>query len=187
MIESRYWRDELRQDISWLRKHRKYKRWSEKQVVLFERKLMLVAFQVRSLLERPKVNDLARSKTMPVLRFKKISKQPFTRFGPGLPDKRFDMEHPEPGAMSANDVCNQLIHHYWLQTLSEQCAFTELFILSDRIRLKCAYLFRVEDVLQLFQVYCDHQTGIEYAEIEWNDNKNDYVIVKSRGPQEYVY
>ena len=61
MIESTYWRQELREELAWLKKHRKYRRWSEKQLVLYERRLMLVAFQVRSLLERPKVNDRAES------------------------------------------------------------------------------------------------------------------------------
>ena len=41
MIESRFWRAELRGDIAWLRRHRRFKRWSEKQQVLFERRLML--------------------------------------------------------------------------------------------------------------------------------------------------
>jgi|TARA_Y100000815_G_scaffold255672_1_gene262749 hypothetical protein len=54
MIESCYWRAELRNDLVWLSKKLKYQRWSEKQHVLFEQKLMIVAFQVRSLLERPK-------------------------------------------------------------------------------------------------------------------------------------
>jgi len=72
MIESTYWRQELREELVWLNKHRKYRRWSEKQLVLYERRLMLVAFQVRSLLERPKVNDRARNVRMPVIRYKKI-------------------------------------------------------------------------------------------------------------------
>lgn len=78
MIESYYWRAELRNDLIWLRKKRKYKRWSEKQHVLYERQLMIVAFQVRSLLERPKVNDQARGTCLPVLRYKKIGDRPFT-------------------------------------------------------------------------------------------------------------
>jgi hypothetical protein len=49
VIESRYWREELKADIRWLRAKQKIKRWSEKQLVLYERKLMLVAFQIRTL------------------------------------------------------------------------------------------------------------------------------------------
>lgn len=64
MIESHYWRAELRIDLAWLKKRRRYRRWSEKQHVLFERGLMLVAFQARSLLEPPKVNERAQSTGM---------------------------------------------------------------------------------------------------------------------------
>ena len=116
MIESRYWRTELRNDLAWLKKHCAYRRWSEKQQVLFERKLMLVAFQVRSLLERPKVNDRARNIHMSVLRFRKIGDRPFTVFGSGWPHERFDMDQPETVALSVLEVCNQLIHYYWMQT-----------------------------------------------------------------------
>ena len=37
MIESCYWRAELRNDLVWLRKKRKYQRWSEKQRVIGDR------------------------------------------------------------------------------------------------------------------------------------------------------
>ena len=77
MIESTYWRQELRAEVLWLKRHRNYRRWSEKQLVLYERRLML-AFQVRSLLERPKVNDCARSVRLPAIRYKKIGIKPFT-------------------------------------------------------------------------------------------------------------
>ncbi|ERT08340.1 hypothetical protein M595_1617 [Lyngbya aestuarii BL J] len=50
MIESRYWREKLRDELKWLRKKQTYKRWSEKQMVLYERQLMLVAFGVKLLI-----------------------------------------------------------------------------------------------------------------------------------------
>jgi hypothetical protein len=108
MLESHYWRRELRADLFWLKRHRKYRRWSVKQLVLFERKLMLVAFQIRSLLERPKVNDRARRSSMSVLRYKKVGNRPFTVTGAGWPHERFDMANPEPDVLSVLDICNQL-------------------------------------------------------------------------------
>ena len=95
MIESRYWREELETELAWLRRHRKFRRWSEKQLVLYERRLMLAAFQVRSLLERRKVNDRARRARLQVVRYKKIDNRPFTVTGAGWPDERFDMSKPE--------------------------------------------------------------------------------------------
>jgi hypothetical protein len=182
MIESHYWRAELRVDLAWLKKHRRYRRWSEKQHVLFERRLMLVAFQVRSLLERPKVNDRARSTGMAVLRFKKIGDRPFTATGSGWPDERFDMEHPEPDVLSALEVCNQLIHYYWMQTFPEGKAFTSMLVFSDYKRHKWAYRFGIEDLLQLFRVFSDDSSAIVGAVSTWDDGKQDFVVRESWGP-----
>lgn len=183
-IESRYWRTELRSDLAWLKKHRAYRRWSEKQLVLFERQLMLVAFQVRSLLERPKVNDRARSTGMSALRYKKTGDRPFTHTGSGWPHERFDMEHPEPTVLSALDVCNQLIHYYWMQTWSESRAFSGMLVLSDYMRHKWAYEFRIEDLLQLFQTFAEDSSAVVGAESIWSDKKQDFVVTRSWGPGE---
>ena len=181
MIESSYWRAELRNDLAWLKSHRVYRRWSEKQQVLFERKLMLVAFQVRSLLERPKVNDQARSAGMSVLRYKKTGDRPFTVTGSGWPHERFDMEHPEATVLSVLEVCNQLIHYYWMQILSESRAFVAMLVFSDYQRHKWAYEFQIEDLLQLFRVFGDDSSAIVGMESQWNDKRQDYVVTRSWG------
>lgn len=143
---------------------------------------MLVAFQVRSLLERPKVNDRARSTGMPVLRYKKIGNCPFTATGSGWPHERFDMEHPEPHVLSALDVCNQLIHYYWMQTWSEGQAFVSMLVFSDYKRHKWAYEFQIEDLLQLLRVFGDDSSAVVGAESRWDDKKQDFVLMKSWGP-----
>lgn len=182
MIESCYWRAELRNDLAWLRKKREYRRWSEKQHVLFERKLMIVAFQVPSLLERPKVNDQARGTCLPVLRYKKIDDRPFTVTGAGWPEDRFNMEHPEPHILSALDACNQLIHYYWIQTITEGRAFVSMLVFSDYQRHKWAYEIRIEDLLQLFHVFGQESSAITSATFEWSAKKQDYVLAKAHGP-----
>jgi hypothetical protein len=182
MIESRYWRTELRADLAWLKRHRTYRRWSEKQLVLFERKLMLAAFQIRSLLERPKVNDRARSRSMPVLRYKKIGNRPFTATGSGWPHERFDMENPESDTLPILDVCNQLIHYYWMQTLSEGRAFASMLVFSDYKRHKWAYEFQIDDLLHLFQFFGDESSCVIGMESRWDEKKQDFVVIKSWGP-----
>lgn len=181
MIESSYWRTELKYDLAWLKSHRMYRRWSEKQQVLFERKLMLVAFQVRSLLERPKVNDQARSIGMSVLRYKKIGDRPFTALGSGWPHEWFDMEHPEAAVLSVLDVCNQLIHYYWMKTLSVNRAFFSMLVFSDYQRHKWAYEFQIEGILQLFRVFGNDSSAIGGLESQWDDKRQDYIVTKSWG------
>jgi hypothetical protein len=131
VIESSYWREELRADICWLRAKQKFKRWSEKQLVLYERKLMLVAFQIRTLLERPKVNDQAKALRLRAVKYPKVGGKPFTVVGPGWPDDHFDLTSPEAVQLSVWDVCNQLIHYYWMSTASERGRFTSILAFSD--------------------------------------------------------
>jgi hypothetical protein len=180
MIESTYWRQELRIELAWLRKHRNYRRWSEKQLVLYERRLMLVAFQVRTLLERPKVNDRARSAKMPVLRYKKVGDRPFTNAGPGFPEDRFDMAHPESTELGALDVCNQLIHYYWMQTWSERTAFKGMLVFSDYMRNKWAYEILIEDLLALFNTFAQDSSAVTAQLFQWNEKKQDYVAQYAR-------
>ena len=142
---------------------------------------MLVAFQVRSLLERPKVNDQVRSICMPVLRYKKIGNRPFTFVGPGMLHDRFDLQSPERESMSSLDVCNQLIHYYWMQTCSDGCEFTSMLVFSDYKRCKCAYEFQIKDLLQLFQAFCGDSSAVVSAEFRWNEKKQDYVCTRALG------
>jgi hypothetical protein len=182
MIESRYWRAELRSELSWLKRQQSYRRWSEKQLVLYERKLMLVAFQVRSLLERPKVNDAARGTVVSVVRYKKVGTRPFTYTGSGWPEDRFDMNRPERVSLSAMDVCNQLIHYYWMQTWSEGKAFAGMLVFSDYMRHKWAYEFRIDDLLRLFQVFAQDSSVVISSESRWDEKKQDYVVIRATGP-----
>lgn len=180
MIESTYWRQELRAELAWLKRHRKYRRWSEKQLVLYERRLMLVAFQVRSLLERPKVNDCARGARIPVVRYKKTGSKPFTYVGAGFPEDRFDMESPEPSELGILDVCNQLIHYYWMQTWSEGTAFKGMLVFSDFMRHKWAYQLLIEDLITLFSIFANDSSAVTELTFHWNEKKQDYVAQLSR-------
>lgn len=143
--------------------------------MLYERRLMLVAFQVRSLLERPKVNDQARNVRIPVLRYKKIGNRPFTFVGAGFPEERFDMSNPEPSDLGVLDVCNQLIHCYWMQTWSEGAKFTGMLVFSDFMRHKWAYEFAIQDLIALFSVFADDSSAAGKLSFHWNEKKQDYV------------
>ncbi|WP_205956268.1 hypothetical protein [Pseudoxanthomonas winnipegensis] len=176
MIESRYWRAELRSELIWLRRNRRYSRWSEKKQVLFERKLILVAFQIRSLLERPKVNQAARSATCPATRYKKIGNQPFTVIGSGWPHEKFDFSKPDATDLPALTVCNQLIHYYWMQTYRSNRSFESILVFSDYERHKWAYEIQIADLLKMFQVFADDSSALRTACFEWDEKKLDYAV-----------
>lgn len=182
MIESRHWREELRADIRWLRAKQKYKRWSEKQLVLYERKLMLVAFQVRTLLEHPKVNDRAKSLKLQAVKYPKVCNKPFTVVGFGWPEDHFDLSSPEAVALPVWDVCNQLIHYYWMSTTSERSRFTSVFVFSDYKRHTCAYEFVVSGLIDLFSAFSDDGSAVHGCRFVWNEKKQDYVMEDAHEP-----
>jgi len=153
-----------------------YKRRSEKQLVLYERKLMLVAFQIRTLLDRYKVNDRVRRLMLHVLRYPKISDKPFTLLGSGWPEDHFDLTAPKTEELPVRDVCNQLIHYYWMTTASEGRRFTRVFIFSDFNRRTCAYEFDVKGLIDLFSAFSDEESVVDRCGYVWNEKKRDYVI-----------
>lgn len=139
MIESMYWRQELRSEVAWLRRKRRFGRWSEKQQVLYERSLMLVAFQIRSLLERPKVCRAFATKRLTVTRYeKKRGTRPFTRLDIDL-EEHFNLESPMEESLSAPQVCNQLIHHHIMFAVGGPGEFSALLVASD-YRRKSVFL-----------------------------------------------
>jgi hypothetical protein len=137
---------------------------------------MLVAFQIRSLLERPKVNERCRDATIPAIRYKKIGSLPFTVIGSGWPNDRFEMSNPEPTTVPILFICNQLIHHYWMQTLTEGRAFVSMLVFSDYERHKWAYKVEIQDLLQVFQVFAEESSAITDAQVVWDDKRQDFVF-----------
>jgi hypothetical protein len=181
VIESRYWREELNADIRWLRAKQEYKRWSEKQLVLYERKLILVAFQARTLLERPKVNDRVKALKLQAVRYPKIGDRVFTVVGSGWPDDHFDLTSPEVVQLSILDVCNQLIHYYWMSTSSEGGRFASVLVFSDYKRHTCAYEFEVSSLIDLFSMLGDEGSAVHSCRFVWNEKKQDYVMESAQG------
>ncbi len=183
MIESHFWREELKVEIGWLRAKQKYKRWSEKQLVLFERKLMLVAFQVRTLLDRPKVNDGVKALKIQAKSYPKVGDKPFTVVGPGWPEEHFDLSSPEIVQLSVWDVCNQLIHYYWMSTVSEERGrFTSVLVFSDYKRHTCAFELELGNLIDLFSAFGDETSAVHSCRFVWSVKKQDYTMENARGP-----
>jgi len=117
---------------------------------------------------------------MPVIRYKKIGSKPFTFVGAGLPEDCFDMGSPEPAELGVLDICNQLIHYYWMQTCSEGTAFKAMLLFSDFMRHKWAYEFRIEDLISLFSTFASDSSAVRERRLHWNEKKQDYAAQYAR-------
>jgi hypothetical protein len=175
MIESSYWRAELRGDLAWLRARQVYRRWSEKQQVLFERRLILSAFQIRVLLEHPKVGARARSTAIPARVYRKLGLKPVTILNATAIDQHFDLEHPERIDLPIRDLCNQLVHHYVLFAVrGQRRRFEVVLVFSDYKRNKCLYELNVPDVLKAFSVFAGEESALDEAGYRWNQIRGDF-------------
>jgi hypothetical protein len=184
VIESRYWREELKREVRELRTRQKFRHWSAKRVVLFERKLMLVAFQVRTLLDRPKVNDRVKALELQAVSYEKYSDEPLTLLR-SWPEEHFDLWSPQAVQLSVMDVCNQLIHHYWMSSDSrEKGTFTSVMLCSDYKRHTCMYDFNIYRLIELFSAFSDEDSTVRGCDFVWNDKKQDYVMQNARGPKD---
>lgn len=184
MIETLYWHPELRKDIRWLEEKQHYKRWSEKQMVLYERKIMLIAFQIRSLLERPKITKHYAKKRIEVVKFERVGSASLTRRDYNF-EEIFDIENPKTESLSAPQLCNQIIHYYLMFAQSnESKKFTNLLVVSDYKRNQCLFNIGIPQLLEFFSHFTkdesrlgfgDNVNAIKYV---WNEKQNDYELVE---------
>ena len=175
MIESRFWRKELRADIAWLRRHRRFKRWSESQQVLFERRLMMVAFQVRVLLEHSKVDGKVGRTPMKAQFFPKVGDEPVTWMNALDFHDHFDVDNPRDVTLSIRDVCNQLIHHYVMFAFGRGLTGFELIVVfSDYHRNKGMYELKAEPLIELFARFAHESSHAHYTGMTWNEKRRDY-------------
>ena len=173
----------------WLRRNRRFRRWTEKKVVLYERRLLLVAFQIRTLLERPtKVGHRARHSRVEGRSYKRLGAHPVTHMNVMDVNENFDLDHPQIVRLPIFDLCNQLIHHYLLAVLREEGKqrWDSVWVCSDWKRNTCLYEFSVDKVLEVFALLAS-EASAGYNDgsttIRWNEKKQDYVFSTSPSPR----
>jgi hypothetical protein len=177
MIESYYWRQELRVDLKWLRQHSKYQRWSEKQMVLFERRLILVAVQIRVLIEQQRVRSRLAQARLACTWYPKSGNRPVTRFNAHRLHTHFGLDRPESVSLTATEVANQLVHHYEMYAASEGRTFSQILVFSDRMRDKGLYVIDVPALLDFLSRFSEDASAVSSMEATWNPTKRDYDVV----------
>lgn len=179
MIESRYWRRELAKDIAELRKLREYVRWSEKRQVLFERKVMLIAFQIRSLLERPKVSKEVAGSSIVAVRHQAIESMPLDR-AMGDIFSMYDWDAAQNKEMSVVHLCNQIIHYKYMFAQSGSAPqFDALVLVSDYKMREAIFKVPVDELILLFAKFIRDDSGLDREgfvhRLNWNKEKGEYV------------
>lgn len=178
MIESRYWRKELAKDIKHLNKLRKCKDWSEKKQVLFEREIMIIAFQIRSLLERPKVSNSIRNATIRLRQFPATSAPSNDWLFDDILTM-YDWKSAKSEQMNVAVFCNQIIHQrYMFAQAGSSDKFTDLIFVSDHKVMKNIYKLKIKDMINLFTLFTKPSSGTNRAGVtlmtSWDEKKRKY-------------
>lgn len=152
MVEAEHWRRELRRDLKWLRKARSFRRWSERRVSRYERRLILAAAQVHVMLDHLALPAALTSQPLGCLRYRERED--------GSPDavrdraeipRRFELEAPSPGALPAGELCRHLLHHSVLAAVSRTPRrFTHLWVVSGDPPGRMLYEIDMEGLLEFF-------------------------------------
>lgn len=176
MIESHYWRAALREDMVTLRRLNTFARWSEKRQVLFERQLILVACQIRTLLDHFRINAAFARRQLHAQFNRKVGSTPVTRLNALDLIAHFDWSELRYVRMPVRDVCNQLIHHYVLLALRSRGAFTHVAVFSDRTRNTGLYVLDVAELLQFFAGFAEDGSASSVVRFRWHESKHDYSV-----------
>ena len=148
--------------------------------MLFERQLILVAFQIRIILERPKVRVNAIRTTVITQRYTKRGRKPVTLLNAVALEEHFDLTNPVVVQMPIRDVCNQLVHHYVMFAIrGERAQFETVCVCSDYKRNVCLYEFAVSDLLRAFAVFGDEASALSSApgvRFTWDAKRGDYRV-----------
>lgn len=177
MIESYYWRQELKADLRWLREHSRFRRWSEKQMVLFERRLILVACQIRVLIDQHRVRNSISERTLECEWHKKVGEKPVTLLNAHRFDEHFAMADARPVRLTARDLSNQLIHHYEMYALAEPRRFAVVAVFSDYMRNKGLYMIKVDRLLDYLAIFAQDESAVSSMRSTWNVKRQDFDVV----------
>lgn len=144
-------------------------------MVLFERSLILVAFQIRTLIDRPsKVKDDFKRLTLRCHRYPKIGERPTTRLNFIDFWELFDMEAGRPVDVPIRRICNQLIHHYLLGATSEGTEFASLLVFSDYERNRFLYEVSIPRLIDLFSRFASDDSWPAGGSLTWDEDEQDY-------------
>lgn len=174
MIESRYWREELRCVAAELRPVRHPKRWSERRLCVLERDLMVGFFVIRRLIELRKVTG--RTRNLGMTAFAAPAKRALiTELNKVDIYGVYDFSREAPAVRSPLFIANQFIH----ATTSVLCRgadrnWQDVLIASDRERNQQIWRVPIETIRSLFLTAAkDYPSALRYT---WDKDRQDYAV-----------
>lgn len=152
VYESYFWRRLIKRDITYLRKklkltHKQVKDNLDEHFSYVEIKLMTLAYVGRKLADTKKLPDATLNGVIKLKIYPATgdNKRLFFDF-----EKEFDLNKPSEARLTIRQICNQMIHSYFLQAVgSSRRAFKHVWFVSDYHRSKGLYSIEIEKFLRI--------------------------------------
>ncbi|MCE9562415.1 MAG: hypothetical protein K8U57_10210 [Planctomycetes bacterium] len=152
ILESHFWKVDLRKRAGTLRKFAKQKRWTESSHAKFEQTIMVGFYSIRKLIEAKKLSNTILKLQVPVKKY--LGK------GDGVHllnchklDELYQLESGEAGTCNLMFTCNQIIHSYIFAPLcGDDLRVCGFMVSSDRERNQRAFEIQVSDVTTIFDL-----------------------------------
>jgi hypothetical protein len=175
MIESCYWKEELRRISKLVRPVTKPRRWTERAHCIVERDLMIGFFIIRRMIELHKVSPKTKNFNMEVYSFRNRGKK-VTILNRGDLDTLYDLDNERREIKQPFYMSNQFIHAY-LSFISrnEKRNWDSVFIVSDFDRNDCIWRVPIECIRDLFDVAS--RDYVHSGSYTYNERKGDYDVV----------
>jgi len=147
-FESRYWRTQLKRDISFIAKKIDISVVDMKPDDLdtifsqIEIKLFTITYSLRKLMDTRKFPDTIAEKNVQVVSYRRNEK-PIKPFGMFADYYELD-SGTELVKKSLREICNQFTHAYFFNPVpNSEGRIKDIFFVSDRDREKCLYSFKM--------------------------------------------
>ena len=174
MIESCYWKEELRRIADSVRRVPKPPRWTERAHCIVERDLMIGFFLLRRLIELNLVSSATTKKQLHVFSYKARGK-PVTKTNAHRICELYDMESEIAETKKPLYVSNQFVHAYTsFVARDESRNWSDVFLVSDFDRNDCIWRVPVSVIETLFrEASQDYPHSVE---MEFNPKTGDYDV-----------
>jgi len=149
--ESGYWKSDLIKDADILNKWSK-KKPSNRQYVLFEKKIFIAAFAIRKLLEAEKIGSDFPMWTFGVSKFLKKTKDPIDYMNSHKIDRFYELDREVKDSLSIPSLCNKIIHSYIFSLkMNESEEAVSFLFTSDETKEECIYEMNLEKFTNLLK------------------------------------
>lgn len=174
MIESFYWKEELRRINRQLSLRAKISRWTERAHCVVERDIMIGFFIVRRMLELHKVSSATRDMALKVFSWPSRVKN-VHRMNRHDIEEIYDQRHERAEAKKPLYMSNQFIHCYTsFVARDESRRWSDVFVVSDYDRNSCIWRVPVSEIRRLFAT-----ASMDYPHSgswQYDAKKGDYVV-----------